>query len=362
MFNPATATEAAQLMIIAEIGVNHDGSVDKAVNMVNSASAAGADAVKLQLFDPKHLLSNQAALAKYQLEPWQDPDEPAHDEPDESIPPKKPEDLRALLKRLMLNIDDVLDVREEADVDHLKFVCTPFSLEDIEPLRTLAVDAVKIASPDAVNHPLLEAAATLGKPMLVSTGGCDIDELQFVADLLKAHEPGGCLMQCVSSYPTPEADAALGGIKVLADRFGLPVGYSDHTMEITTGAMAVAAGACVLEKHFTFNRDSDGPDHFLSLDPVHFTHYSHMARQSAMMVGPLEKKPLEIEADVRRLSRQSLCAARDLKAGQVLTADDITIKRPGTGVPAAQLNKVIGQTLACDVAVNDLINLADLAD
>jgi len=341
MFNAASANEPADVLVVAEIGVNHDGSVDKAVNMVNSAAAAGADAVKFQLFDPARLLSNQSRLAEYQK--------------------ANADDLHKLLDRLKLGIEDLLDAREEADVDNLKFICTPFSLDDVELMKKLQVDAVKIASPDAVNQPLLKAAAALGKPMLISTGACELEELEFAADLLRNHEPGGCLMQCVSSYPTPNQDAALGGIKVLADHFGLPVGYSDHTTELTTGALAVACGACVLEKHFTFNRDWEGPDHAMSLDPVNFTHYAQLARDAAQMIGPLQKKVLRIEQDVRQVSRQSLCAARDLKAGQVLTADDLVIKRPGTGIPAAQWQQVVGKTLARDVAVNDLFDPADLA-
>ena len=168
-------------------------------------------------------------------------------------------------------------------------------------------------------------------------------------------------MQCVASYPTPMEHAALGGIEALAKRFGLPVGYSDHTMELTTGALAVACGACVLEKHFTFNPDLEGSDHATSLDPISFTHYVQLAKDAAQMIGPLRKTVLPIEQDVRQASRQSLCAARDLKAGQVIGAEDIVIKRPGTGIAAAQWKQVMGRTLARDVAANDLINPADLA-
>src|SRR5690606_17939549 len=127
---------------------------------------------------------------------------------------------------------------------NLHFIVTAFSLEDVQPLAALDVDAIKIASPDAVNRPLLERVADLGKPLIVSTGTCDLEELRFVAELLHQHDAGGCLLQCVSSYPAPPQEAALGAMRALSQRFGLPVGYSDHTNDVTMGALAVAAGAC----------------------------------------------------------------------------------------------------------------------
>jgi sialic acid synthase SpsE len=232
---------------------------------------------------------------------------------------------------------------------------TPFSVDDVKLMRELDVDAVKIASPDAVNRPLLESVTALDKPIIISTGACDIDELDFAADLLKQHSPGGCLLQCVSSYPTPVKDASLGGISVMADRYGLPVGYSDHTTEVITGALAVMAGACVLEKHFTYNCDAEGPDHAASLDPVTFTHYVDLARRATIMQGPLEKRVRAVEQDVRETSRQSVCATRDLSDGHVLSDDDLTVKRPGGGIPAAELPDTIGKTLNKDISANSLI-------
>jgi sialic acid synthase SpsE len=200
----------------------------------------------------------------------------------------------------------------------------------------------------------------LNKPLLISTGTCGLDELSPAADVLAAHAPGGALLQCVSSYPTPPETAALGGIAALAAQFNLPVGYSDHTTLETTAGLAVAAGACVLEKHLTYDRDAAGPDHAASLDPGQFKSYVDHARETAAMLGSTRKAPLDVENDVAAVSRQSVCAARDLPAGHVLEQSDLTIKRPGTGIAAAQLSKLIGKQLLHAVQANTLLQWADV--
>ena len=220
---------------------------------------------------------------------------------------------------------------------------------------------MKTASPDAVNPPLLQRVFTLGLPVLLSTGTCTLDELEYAAQALGAHPAGGALLHCVSSYPTPPQQAGLLGMATLADRFGLPVGYSDHTPLPHTGAVAAAAGAVVLEKHLTHDRNATGPDHAASLDPAGLAEYVRRVREAEQMLGRRVKRPDAIESDVRRVSRQSLCALRAMPAGHTLTRDDLTVKRPGTGIPAAQLGAVVGQKLKNPVKENDLIYEDDLA-
>ncbi|MFA9478615.1 N-acetylneuraminate synthase family protein [Phycisphaerales bacterium AB-hyl4] len=341
-FGPATTTAPPRVWLLAELGVNHDGSVDRALELTRAAKSAGADAIKLQRFEPDRLLSNQALLADYQT--------------------GKADDAAALLRSLVLSVDEMRIIRDAARAAGLKFVVTPFSLADVADLASLEVDAVKIASPDAVNLPLLRESANLGVPMLVSTGTCELAELTATVELLRTHSAGGCIMQCVSSYPTPTDAAALGGIAALATQFGdIPVGYSDHTPDTHTGALAVASGAVVLEKHVTYDRAAVGPDHAVSLEPDTFAEYVRLARQAATMTGPRCKAVLSIENDVRQVSRQSLCATRDLPADHVLTREDLTIKRPGTGLPAAVLMETIGRRLARPVRANDLLLADDLA-
>lgn len=341
LFAPATARSVARVLVIAELGVNHDGDPQRAVDLVRLAAEAGADAIKLQLFDPEHLLANQARLAPYQE--------------------RAATDLFSMLQGLQLGPSAMARVRDAAGARGLGFIVTLFSLPDLGVLRDLDVDAVKIASPDAVNHPLLRAADSLDRPLLVSTGTCDLEELCFAAELLHQRPPGGCLLQCVSSYPTDPQDAAIGGLVALGARFGLPVGYSDHTQELHTGALAVAAGACVIEKHLTHDRTAAGPDHRTSLEPDDLAHYVALVRRASQMLGPLAKNPGPAETDVRQVSRQSLCARRDLEAGRILGAADLAIKRPGTGIPAAALDRTLGQRLRRPVRTNDLLMPEDLA-
>jgi N,N'-diacetyllegionaminate synthase len=335
MFSVADGQAAARVLVVAEIGVNHDGQLDRGLALVQAAAEAGADAVKLQLFRPDRLLSDQALLAGYQKD--------------------KAPDLKALLAELALDLDAMGRLAEKAREAGLGFIVTPFSPGDSEDLAKLNVDAVKIASPDAVNTPLLQAVTALGKPILVSTGTCELEELTAVSHLISNHPAGGCLLQCVSSYPTPTEDAALGGMAALRERFGLPVGYSDHTRDPMTGALAVAAGAVLLEKHLTYDTQATGPDHLASADPRDFAEYVRQVRRAQSMVGPIRKQVLPVEADVRKVSRQSVCVLRDLSTGHRLTTGDLTVKRPGTGIPASEMEDIIGQTLICDVQANHLL-------
>lgn len=332
-FSPATAGRAAEVCVVAEIGVNHDGDVARALQLVDAAAFAGADAVKLQLFNPRHLLSNQAQLAEYQKAS------------DSSV--------FDMLDRLKLSPEAMVTIRRAAHRLGLGFVVTPFSLEQIEDLDQLDVDAVKIASPDVVNLPLLKAAAELGLPMIVSTGTSDLEEIAGATGIIS--DRPCCLLHCISSYPAPAAAASLYAMQAMRDRFGLPVGYSDHTTELLTGALAVAAGACVIEKHLTYDRRAAGPDHAASFDAQQFRQYVRLIRQAESMTGPVCKVVEASEQEVRRISRQSVCAVRDLPAGHVLRREDLTVKRPGTGVAAARLEEVFGRPLVRAVKANDLL-------
>lgn len=339
-FSSADAGRPAVVAVVAEIGVNHDGDAAVGRGLIDAAAGAGADAVKFQYFRPDRLLSNQAELAGYQK--------------------GKAASQRELLAGLALSIDALGSLVEHAHGCGLAAVVTPFSPADPGELASLGLDAVKTASPDAVNPPLLEACAALGLPMLISTGTCDLDELAGAAALLRGHAAGGALLHCVSSYPTPMDQAQLGGIGVMIDRLNLPVGYSDHTPATHTGALAVMAGAVVLEKHLTHDRSAPGPDHAASLDPRGFAEYVERVREAQAALGVLDKRATAIELDVRRVSRQSVCVVRDLPAGHVLEAGDLTVKRPGTGLAASALGSVVGRRLVRAVSADDLLMPGDV--
>lgn len=334
----ASESQPARVGVIAEIGVNHDGDPAIAERLVHAAAAAGADAVKFQLFRPERLLSRSSMLAGYQQ--------------------GRADDAVALLSRLTLSGDDLRRLKTVAHGLGLWFLVSPFSLADVDDLVGIGVDGVKIASPDAVNEPLLEKASRLGVPMLISTGTCDAAELGAAAGHIEAC--GGALLQCVSAYPTPDTEAALGGVAAMRSAFNVAIGYSDHTASEDTGALAVAGGACLLEKHLTYDRTASGPDHAASTEPDGLARYVTLARRAAEMVGPIRKALLPLEEDVRRVSRQSVCSTRDLAAGHVLGPGDLTVKRPGTGLPASMLSTLPGRVLARAVGADWPLTADDL--
>jgi N,N'-diacetyllegionaminate synthase len=349
--------------IIAEIGVNHDGSVDRALELVRAADEAKADAIKLQLFSTDLLMSKTAKLAAYQKSAGET-------------------DPISMLRRLELSAAQMQPILELAHELGLHAILTVFSVElvaEAEKVRSFlgSWDAYKTASPDIINRPLLDALAATGKPLIVSTGAATLEEVQRAARwLAPAHEQHRlALLQCVSSYPTPMDKASLGGIGAIADIFRGPVGYSDHTPEIITGSAAVCAGACILEKHLTYSRAAKGPDHAASLTPKDLADYvtgarvahSGMSRAQrdalAARFGAADrvKRVLDIERDVRTVSRQSLTTARALAADHVLTSSDLTIKRPGTGIEPFRVSEVVGRRTIRAIEADFPLAESDLA-
>jgi sialic acid synthase SpsE len=216
-------------------------------------------------------------------------------------------------------------------------------VELVAPANSLPWDAYKTASPDVVNKPLIDALMATGRPLLVSCGASTLDEVAQASRWIGDHPH--VLMQCVSAYPTTDEDAALAGRCAMRCVDPCALGYSDHTTALDTGALAVASGARVLEKHLTYDRSARGPDHAASLDAAGFAEYVRLAHRAFAMLGPREKRVLNVEEDVRQVSRQSVTSTRALLAGHVLTRADLTIKRPGTGLPPWTLERVFGRRL-----------------
>jgi sialic acid synthase SpsE len=311
--------------IIAEIGVNHDGSVVRALELTDAAADAGADAVKLQYFETDRLMSRAAKLAAYQQAAGET-------------------DPISMLRRLELTLDEMAQVVERAHARGIHAIVTVFSTELVGPAEALAWDAYKTASPDIVNRPLLETLAATGKPMIVSTGASTLDEVVRAVGWLDSARDRLAFLQCVSSYPAPEA--ALGGIAAITDATGMPVGYSDHTESIETGSHAVGAGAVLLERHLTYDRRARGPDHAASLEPSAFAEYARAARKAAHRPVSGSKVVLDCERDVRTVSRQSVVSVGPIAAGTTITRQHLTIKRPGTGILACRLDEVVGRVAA----------------
>jgi sialic acid synthase SpsE len=311
--------------IIAEIGVNHDGSVQRALDLVEMAAACGADAVKLQVFRARTLLHGSADLADYQKERCIQ------------------NDAAEMLSRYELSQQDLQRIVAAIRERRMIPLATPFSPPDVGVIAQLDLPAVKIASPDLVNRPLLAETARLGKPLLVSTGAATMEEVEIAVGWLRGWKIPFALLHCVSAYPVPAESANLGWINQLSERFSVPVGYSDHTTQMAAGALAVAAGACLVEKHITHDRAAAGPDHAASADPEQFSRYVQMVRMAEGMCGRTGKQVLCIEEDVRRVSRQSLVLQRDLRVGQSVRKEDLAVQRPGTGIPAAQCDAAVGR-------------------
>ncbi|MDC0429417.1 N-acetylneuraminate synthase family protein [Phycisphaerales bacterium] len=330
----------APTYIIAEIGVNHDGSVERGLELIEAAAGAGVDAVKFQWFEADRLVGDPTAVAAYQRR-------------------SKIDDQRTMLRSLEIDatgMERFIRASHEAGLDAL---VTVFSVELVRAARSLAWDAWKTASPDLVHRPLLEALADDGRPMLISTGAADLEEVRRTDQWFP--DASIAFLHCVSAYPTPESEASLGAIGSIADATGRPVGYSDHTTLETTGGLAVAAGARLLEKHLTWNRNAEGPDHAVSLDPKGLARFVDFSRRAGKALGSGEKKSAAIESDVRRVARQSVRAARELRPGVVLAASDLAVKRPADGLEPWRLDEIVGRTLRTSLEPDAPIREEDLA-
>jgi N-acetylneuraminate synthase/N,N'-diacetyllegionaminate synthase len=320
-----TVGKGKPALVIAEIGVNHDGSFARAAQLVELAAEVGADAVKFQVFRADQLLHPSARFAAYQSEQC-----------DDAVPAE-------MLRRYELPPLEIARLATLARQRGLLPLATPFSLEDVDVIEHLDLPAVKIASPDIVNRPLLERVARLRRPMLVSTGAATIDEIARCVAWLREWRTVFALLHCVSAYPTPASEAHLAWIAELDSRFDVPVGYSDHTTQVISGALAVASGACVLERHLTYDKSAAGPDHAASSDGPDFAEYVRLARLAERMRGAPGRRVLAIERDVRAVSRQSLVLRRDVRAGHVIEEADLSVQRPGAGISAGDIERVIGR-------------------
>ncbi len=330
-------------LIIAEAGVNHGGSTDMAVALVEAAAAAGADAVKFQSYRTELLVRDDAPQAEYQRR---------------SAPAASQADM---LRALELSPDAHRTVAARCEELGLEFLSTPFDPPSLDLLLEIGVPRLKVGSGELTNGPMLLRMARTGLPMIVSTGMATLDEVadaitvlalgrhnaegvptgKLLADarsaILADPQAAGdvTLLHCTSNYPAPASSVNLRAMDTLAEHFGLPVGYSDHTEGIAVAVAAVARGAVLIEKHLTLDRDLPGPDHAASLDPERFSELVSAVRTAESALGRAEKGPDDVELDVRRVARRSLVAARDLDPQRLLTDGDLIALRPEDGLPPA---------------------------
>ncbi len=329
---PARIGPGEPVYVIAEIGVNHNGSVRTAEELIRAAAEAGADAVKFQVFAPQRLVRRDAPAADYQKRAGQG---------DRQF---------EMLARLALRYDDLGRLAETADRFDVEFLATPFSVPDLQTLLALGVPAIKLASPDLVNWPLLEAAAASRLPVLASTGAAEMSEVEESVEHFRRLGGGPlALLHCVSRYPTPEHEANLAAIGTLARAFCCVTGFSDHTESTAIGGYAAAAGAAIIEKHLTLSRAQDGPDHAFSLEPTAMAEYIRGIRQAEAMLGHGRITVSPGQEEVRALARGSVVAACHIPAGRRLSAEMLAVKRPGDGISPRQMSALIGRTAARDI-------------
>ncbi len=323
----------APCFIIAEAGVNHDGDPGKALALIDAAAAAGADAVKFQTFIPEKLASALAPQAEYQKEAGRE------------------ESQLDMLNRLSLDEDAHRLLKAHCEKQNITFLSTPFDKDSADMLDGLDLPAFKMPSGELTNLEFLGYVARKGKPLIVSTGMATLKEVGAAVDaIVGAGDVPFALLHCVSAYPADAADCNLKAMETLERTFGVPVGWSDHTLGSDVALAAVALGATIIEKHLTLDRAGPGPDHRASMEPGDFKSLVGSIRAVESALGDGRKAPRPDEEKIAAVARKSLVAARDCEAGEKLGRDMVALKRPGTGLPPAKLQDVLGRVLVQDVA------------
>ena len=331
--------------IIAEAGVNHNGSIQVARELVDVAVKAYADAVKFQTFKPEKVCAPSAPKATYQLQSTGG---------DESQ--------LEMGKKLELPFEAFRQLQVYCKSKDLLFLSTAFDYESVDFLAELSVPAFKIPSGEITNLPFVDYIARKGRPLIVSTGMSTLDEVSKAVETICATgNQQLVLLQCVSNYPAQPSSVNLRAMQTLAETFGVPVGYSDHTTGTEIASAAVALGACVIEKHFTISRDLPGPDHRASLEPDELATMVRNIRNVEAALGDGNKQPVLEEANTAAVARRSLVAARYIPAGTVLTEELIAILRPGTGLPPAMRRQLIGRRVRRDIETGTLLSLEMMA-
>ncbi len=325
--------------IIAEAGVNHNGSLELATRLIYAAADAGADAVKFQTFVTEEVVGINAPKAKYQKETT-NPSESQYE----------------MIKKLELSKEDHEVLLKEAKRKNIIFLSTPFDEKSVDLLVELRVPLIKIGSGEITNHLFLKYIAKKGLPIILSTGMSTLEE---VAESVSVIKEAGCedltLLHCTSNYPARVEDCNLLSMKTMVDKLNLPVGYSDHTSGIVVPIAAAALGACVIEKHFTLDKNLPGPDHKASLEPYELKEMVKSIRMVERALGSPVKAPVEAELEVRDVARRSIVAKVNILKGTKIAEDMLAFKRPGTGMQPKNAHILIGKTAKRIICKDEMI-------
>lgn len=331
-----------RVVIIAEAGVNHNGDITLAKKLIDAAADAGVDYVKFQTFNSKKLVSKSAQKADYQKQNTND----------------EVESQLKMLQKLELSKNDHLILIDYCKAKNIKFLSTAFDLDSIDFLEELKIDLWKIPSGEITNLPYLRKLGGLGKPVIISTGMAEMSEIE---DAINVVTSSGTdikditVLHCNTEYPTPMQDVNLTAMNTIKDVFKVPIGYSDHTLGIEIPIAAVALGATVIEKHFTLDNSMDGPDHKASLEPQELKKMVAAIRNIEQALGNGIKAPSPSEVKNKPIARKSIVANVDISKGEVFNENNITVKRPGTGISPMKWDEVIGTIANKNYKADELI-------
>ena len=326
------------VFIIAEVGVNHNGDLDLAKELVDKALEAGADAVKFQTFKAEDLVTKETEMAEYQKE---------------NIGENKSQ--YDMIKEVELDYEDFKELKGYCDERAIMFLSTPHTLEAVDILESL-VPLYKVGSGDLNNLPFLENIAKKGKPIILSTGMGTLGETEEAVEIIrKIGNEELVLLHCVTDYPVSIEVVNLRAMLTLRESFKTIVGYSDHTLGTTAPLAAVSMGAAVIEKHFTLDKGMKGPDHKASLEPEEFKEMVDRIRELEKGLGDGIKRPTKNEEKIKQVARKSIVAKVEITEGSVIEEDMLKIKRPGTGIKPKHLEKLIGKKVKCEIKKDGLI-------
>lgn len=333
------------VIVIAEAGVNHNGSIEIAKQLVDKAAEAGADFIKFQTFKSEKLVSKYARQADYQRR---------------NIGKESDDSQLSMLKKLELSEEDHLELMDYCQKKGIKFFSTAFDLESIDYLHSLNLGLWKIPSGEITNYPYIKKIAGYREPVILSTGMCELSDIKAAYKVLANNgirKEQITILHCNTEYPTPYEDVNLRAMTTLKDEFKVEVGYSDHTKGIEVPIAAVALGATVIEKHFTLDRNMEGPDHKASLEPDELKAMVSAIRHIEQALGSGHKTVSESERKNITIARKSIVAACDIKAGEIFTEENLTVKRPGTGISPMRWEEIIGTKAIRDFAEEEIIEV-----
>jgi len=331
-------------LLIAEAGVNHNGDMGLAHDLIDAALEAGANAVKFQAFVTEEIVTARATKAAYQKDTTGSGDQ------------------FEMLKALELSAEQQAELKSHCERIGLFYLCTPYDFKSVDMLGRLGVHAFKVASTDTNNIPLLRQVAKTGLPAILSTGMATLSEVEDAIGALQDARPGLwlALLQCTTEYPAPVGESNLRVMETFRQAFGLPVGLSDHTTGIGVAPLAVALGANIVEKHFTLDRSMAGPDHAASLDPSGFKDLVAAVRDAEAALGDGRKEVTPSESKNKVHMRKSVVANQDIAAGTAIKPEHLACKRPGDGLEPAWFDKIVGRVALRDIEKDQQISLADV--